>query len=334
MIEKSAENVLVEELLKDDKASSVKLKVVKGTEKGFNRKILSSVPARPGLALAGYFDFLHNRSIQILGKSEISFLNQLEGEKAKKDKLFPLFEHEIPCFIITWNQEPPSILIDLAKEKGVTVFSSSLPTSHLIILLSHYLEDRFAPEITLHASMLDVYGVGVLITGKSGVGKSECALELIARGHRLVADDIVEVKLMSDNTLVGTNAKLVKHHMEIRGLGIINIRDLYGTSSVCEQKQLELIAKLEEWDSNKEYDRLGIDDLATDILGVTIPQVIIPIRPGRTIATIVEVAATNHRLKQMGHHSAKDFTTNLHRLMARFDEEEEEIIRYQVSAVR
>lgn len=322
MTEESSEHVLVEELLKDDKASLMKLKVIKETEKGLSRKILSSVPARPGLALAGYFDFLHNRSIQVLGKSEIAFLNHLEGKRAKKDRLSPLFEHGIPCFIITWDQEAPSILIDLAKEKGVAILSSSLPTSHLIILLSHYLEDRFAPEITLHASMLDVYGVGVLISGKSGIGKSECALELIERGHRLVADDIVEIKLMSDNTLVGTNAKFVKHHMEIRGLGIINIRDLYGTSSVCEQNQLELITKLEEWDSNKEYDRLGIDDLSIDILGVTIPQVIIPIRPGRTIATIIEVAATNHRLKQMGHHSAKDFTTNLHRLMARFNEEE------------
>ena len=322
MTEEPSENVLVAELLKDNKTSLMKLKVVKGTEKGVSRPILSSVPARPGLALAGYFDFLHNRSIQILGKSEIAFLNHLEEEKEKKKVLSPLFKDEIPCFIITWNQEAPSILIDLAKEKEVTIFSSPLPTSHLIILLSHYLEDRFAPEIVLHASMLDVSGVGVLITGKSGIGKSECALELIERGHRLVADDIVEVKLMSGNTLVGTNAKLVKHHMEIRGLGIINIRDLYGTSSVCEQKQIELTAKLEEWDPNKEYDRLGIDDLTTDILGVTIPQVVIPIRPGRTITTIVEVAATNHRLKQMGHHSAKDFTTNLHRLMARFNEEE------------
>ncbi|MDI6792963.1 MAG: HPr(Ser) kinase/phosphatase [bacterium] len=287
----------------------LRLEVAAGGSKiGLKKRVSATSINRPGLALTGYMEHFTYRKIQVLGKLEISYLNNLTPAQ-RLENLNRLFEHEIPCFIVTWNQGIPPELVALAETQQIPILKTSLRTVMLITQLTLYLEDKFAAETTIHASLVDVFGMGVLMLGRSGAGKSECALELLERGHRLIADDIVEIKRVG-NKLLGKGAELIKYHMEIRGLGIINIKELFGVSAICDTKELELVVNLEEW-RQEEYDRLGLEEKAYTLLGVKLPYLIIPVKPGRNIAIITEVGVMNQRLKYMGYHPAEKFNQRL-----------------------
>lgn len=301
-------NLLVEEFYLEEK-QRLSLELVTGRE-GLSRKITVPDINRPGLALAGYFDYFAFERIQVLGRTELSFLKGLGKEKA--EEIFKkLLEWDVCCFIITQGMEPPEELLDAIEGKGVPVFKSMMSTTKLIADLTIYLEDKLAPETSLHGTLVDVYGIGALILGKSGIGKSECALDLVERGHRLVADDLVDIKRTAERILMGSGPELIRHHMEIRGLGIINIKNLFGIGAIRDRKRVELVITIEEWDETKEYDRLGLDELTYSILDIDLPRIIIPVRPGRNLSIIIEVAAMNQRLKKSGHHTAKEFNKTL-----------------------
>jgi len=304
--------VSVEEILKDN-TYDLKLSFVAG-EKGLKRKVTITDVNRPQLALAGYWNYFAYKRIQVFGKTEMSYLRKL-GSSERIKILSRMFGYKIPCLIITRRQKIPQELKDLAERDGISLLRSPLPTTLFISRLSHYLEGRVAPTTSIHAGLVDVYGVGILLLGESGIGKSECALELLERGHRVVADDVVDIKKTSDNKLIGTASELIRHHMEVRGLGVISIENLFGVSSICDSKEIDLVISLEEWNENKEYDRLGLEDLEFTILDVKLPKVSIPVRPGRNIAVIVEIAAMNYRLKKRGYHSAKELNKRLLRWM-------------------
>ncbi len=301
-------NLLVEEFYLEEK-KKLSLELVAGRE-GLTRKITVPDINRPGLALAGYFDYFAFERIQVLGRTELSFLKGLGSQQTRAifDKLL---QWEVCCFIITQGMEPPEELLQASEGKDVPIFKSLMPTTKLIADLTIYLEDKLAPETSLHGTLVDVYGIGVLILGKSGIGKSECALDLVERGHRLVADDLVDIKRTAERILMGSGPELIRHHMEIRGLGIINIKNLFGIGAIRDRKRVELVTTIEEWDETKEYDRLGLDELTYSILDIDLPRIIIPVRPGRNLSIIIEVAAMNQRLKKSGYHTAKEFNKTL-----------------------
>ena len=288
------------------------------SENGLKRKISANLIHRPGLALAGFTDrFAYNRP-QILGETELAFLSSLEaGERAKV--IENIFTFEMPCLIITKGKFPPKELIEIAEHHHTSVFQTRLSTAELTNRLTLYLDSIFAPSITLHGTLVDVYGVGLFYTGKSGIGKSECALDLVERGHRLVADDIVKVIRKTSDVIVGTGSEFLGHHMEIRGVGIIDIERLFGIRAIRIQKRLEVEVRLVWWEEEAEYERLGIEDRFTRILGVEIPTVTIPVSPGKNITVISEVIAMNHMLKVYGQHPAERFskrlTEEIHRKM-------------------
>lgn len=298
----------------EDQQTELKFEIISGKE-GLNNEIVSHDINRPGLALAGYVDFFGSKRIQVLGKGEISYLKNLSRAERKKI-LEQMFKYEISCFIVTWEQQIPRELIEYTKRYKVPLLRSPLPTGILTALLTFYLERMFAPEISIHGDLVEVHGIGVILLGESGIGKSECALELVERGQRLVADDIVKIRRVGAGILIGSPSEKIGHHMEIRGLGIIDIREIFGVGAVSPQAKIELAVNLEEWNPKKEYERLGIEEKSIDILGVQLPQVLIPLQPGRNIAVIVEVAAMNQRLKATGKFSAKEFDEKLrNRLM-------------------
>ena len=301
-------NLRVEEFYVEQK-EKLSLELVMGHD-GLQRKITVPDINRPGLALAGYFDYFAFERIQVLGRTELSYLQGLEQEKVRQ--IFQkLLEWDVCCFVITQGLEPPEELLRAVEGKIVAVFKSQMPTTKLIADLTIYLEDKLAPETSMHGTLVDVYGIGVLILGKSGIGKSECALDLVERGHRLVADDLVDIKRTADRILMGSGPELIRHHMEIRGLGIINIKNLFGIGAIRDRKRVELVINIEEWDENKEYDRLGLDELTYTILDIEIPRIIIPVRPGRNLSIIIEVASMNQRLKKSGFHTAREFNKTL-----------------------
>lgn len=298
----------IKELLKDNEYG-LGLALIAG-ERGLNNPITSPRIQKPGLALAGYTDHFHPGRIQVLGNTEISYLNNIDKQKGIHT-VKTLCDFKITSFIITTGLVPPPYFLDAVEEAGIPTLNTPLNTSTFISLISKFLEEHLLPTTHMHGVLIDVLGVGMLLTGKSGVGKSECALDLVIRGHRLVADDMVYIKKKMPASLVGQSVESIQHLMEIRGLGIINIKDLYGVSSIREKKIIDIMLELKEWDSEQEYDRLGIDDSKTDILGVEIPHIIIPVRPGRNLGSIVEVAARNFLLKGMGYNSALDFNDRL-----------------------
>ncbi len=277
---------------------------------GLDKEIEVADVNRPGLTLSGFYDFFAGDRIQIFGKGENAYLNSLDMKQIEKS-LESFFEYDVFCCVFTHNVCPPKILVDLARKKSVPVMVTQLNTTQFISQVTHIIEEAQAPVVSIHGTFADVYGFGCLIMGKSGVGKSETALELIERGHRLVADDIVEIKRIEDSVLVGQGSPIIRHHIEIRGLGIINVREVFGIRSVRNSKRIEIIVTLEEWDSNKSYDRLGIDEQHFSILGIDVPHIVIPVRPGRNIPVIVETAALNQRLKKMGIHSARELDKKL-----------------------
>ena len=298
----------IQEIL-SDKEYGLGLTLI-GGERGLANRVSSSRIQKPGLALAGYTEHLHPDRIQVLGNTEVSYLEQIDPGFAT-ETITALCSFPISCFIITKGLKPPPVLLDGAVKAGIPVLSSHHQSSTFISLITKFLEESLLPTTHLHAVLVDVMGVGVLLTGKSGIGKSECALDLIIRGHRLVADDMVFIKKKMPAALVGQAEEAILHLMEIRGLGIINIKDLYGVSSIRDKKIIDMMLELVEWDSDHDYDRLGVDDKTTTILGIDIPHISIPVRPGRNLGSIIEVAARNFLLKGMGYHSARDFQERL-----------------------
>jgi HPr kinase/phosphorylase len=303
----------IEDLLRDEEYG-LDLKLVAGAS-GISHKLYSSRIQKPGLALTGYTEHLHPDRVQVLGNTEISYLRHLDEHRAIK-YIGKLCNFPIACFIVTKGLDPPGFLKIETEKAGIPLLVSPLQSSTFISLITKFLEERLLPTTHVHGVLVDVLGVGVLLLGKSGIGKSECALDLVIRGHRLVADDIIYIKKKMPAALVGQAGDTIQHHMEIRGLGIINIKDLYGVSSIREKKIIDLVLELIEWDPVQEYDRLGIDDEVHTILGVDLPHLKIPVRPGRNLTSIIEVAARNFLLKGMGYHSAREFHE---KLLARMD---------------
>ena len=265
---------------------------------------------RPGLPLAGFFDYFDPERIQIIGRVESIYLSKLSPEE-RLLRIGQFLEKKPSCVIITRGIEPFSELVELAKEYNVPILRTSMQTSTFISSIISSLNVYLAPRITRHGVLVEVYGEGVLILGDSGIGKSETAIELIKRGHRLIADDAVEISRVSEKTLVGRAPKIIRYYMELRGIGIIDVRRIFGMGAVKETEKIELVIKLEHWVEGKTYDRMGLESEYHEILGIKIPSITVPVRPGRNLAAILEIAAMNFRLKRMGYNTAEEFNKQL-----------------------
>jgi HPr kinase/phosphorylase len=287
----------------------LRLHVIAG-EGGLDKEIPEAEFNRPGLSLAGFYDFFAFDRIQIFGKGETAYIKSFSDDR-QKEIYEKFFSYNILCCIFTHNDNPPRLFIEYAEKKNVPILFTDLPTTRFVSMLTHLISQAHAPMTTKHGTLVDVFGIGVLLMGKSGVGKSETALELVERGHRLVADDLIEIKKIDDLLIMGSGSNLIRHHIEIRGLGILNIKDIYGIRSVRNRKRIEIVVSLEDWDETKTYDRLGIDERTYSILDVEVPLIIVPVRPGRNIPVIVETAALNLRLKKMGVNTAKELDQKL-----------------------
>lgn len=293
--------------------SPVKLKAITG-DIGLENLITDKNLHRPQLALAGYVSLFTFHRVQVFGNTECFYLRDLYKEdrvKAFKN----IIQFPIPCIILTNNNELDPDLIELAKEANIAVFTTEYETTKAHTLLSEYLDDQFAEQVTVHASFVDVYGVGILFVGRSAIGKSEIALDLIERGHRLVADDVVVLTKVRETVLMGTGTNLVQHFMEIRGLGIIDVRQMFGIRAIRFQKRLEIIVELEDWKEDNEYTRTGLDEDPTSIMGVDINTIKLPIFPGKNITVIAEVIALNYLLKTYGYNAAEVFNEKLRDLI-------------------
>lgn len=271
---------------------------------------------RTGLQFAGYFEYFAYERLQIVGKAEYNYFSNMDSD-TREVVLDKFFSYEIPALIVSRNLEVKPDVIEKAKKYGRVVLSSRRNTTRIMNSLSSYLDNKLAPHTTIHGVLVDVYGIGVLIKGESSIGKSETALELIQRGHRLVADDAVEIRKLDDSFLVGQSPELLRHFLEIRGIGIIDVRSLYGVGAVKNSKKIDLVIHLEGWDENKYYDRLGLDKEYEEILGEKVEQLVVPVKPGRNTAMIIEVAAMNFRQKGMGYDAAQEFTKKLSDLIDR-----------------
>ena len=304
----SNERVSIREIVRD-----LDLKVVYMPE---NRDyyVYSQDINRPGLQFAGYFeDFAHER-IQIVGKTEYNYFSYIDEQK-RREVLDKFFSHEIPVLIVSRDLEVKPDVVEFAKKYDRIILSTRRNTTRLINRLSNYLDNKLAPHTTIHGVLVDIYGIGVLIKGESSIGKSETALELIQRGHRLVADDAVEIRKLDDSVLTGQAPELLRHFMEIRGLGIIDVKSLYGVGATKTTKMIDLVIHLEGWDDNKYYDRLGLDREYEQILGVNVEKLVVPVKPGRNTSMVLEVAAMNYRQRGMGYDSAQEFTKKLAQLI-------------------
>ncbi len=292
-----------------DNQKKLKLQLL-NSNAGFEREITTLELNRPGLALTGFLDLFTYDRIQILGNTEIQFLLSLPNEK-KRESIERVFSYEIPCLVVTDNNDVPQELISIATRRQISVFRSKYSTTTFAHLLNDYLNNEFAPKTTVHGTLVDVYGIGVLFTGRSGIGKSEIALDLVERGHRLVADDVVIITKKAEEILMGEGRELAEHHLEIRGLGLIDSRAIFGVRAVRVHKRVEVEVQLVEFDSNVDYDRTGLDEQMTTVLGVEIPLVVLPINPGKNITVIAETIALNQLLKIYGHHTPKEFNKRL-----------------------
>ena len=268
--------------------------------------------SRPGLQLAGYFDHFEPVRLQVMGNVEISYLSKLsQAERAMT--LDRLFSYKFPALILCRDTQPDPECLAMARKHNVTLLRTKEVTSNIISAIISYLTSAMAPRITRHGVLMDILGEGVLLTGESGIGKSEAAMELIKRGHRLVADDAVEIRRISGNTLVGTAPELIRNYIELRGIGIVNVARLFGMGAVRSDKKIDLVVNIVPWNAHEVYDRLGLEDQYMDILGVKVPMYTIPITPGRNLAVIMEVAAINNRQRKMGYNSAVEFTEQINR---------------------
>jgi len=287
------------------------------------REVLVPDVNRPALQLAGFFDHFDLNRVQIIGNVECAYLETLEEEK-RVEIYQKLLEHKVPCIIFSNELQPDESFIEIAQKNDIPVFGTCKKTSSFMGELIRWLNVKLAPCISIHGVLVDVYGVGVLIMGESGIGKSEAALELIKRGHRLVTDDVVEIRKVSDDTLVGSAPDITKHFIELRGIGIVDVKALFGALSVKDTQTIDLVIRLEDWDKDKEYDRLGLEENYTEYLGNKVVCHNIPIRPGRNLAVICETAAINHRQKKMGYNAAKELYTRVQNSLAKRREEDED----------
>ncbi len=269
---------------------------------------------RPALQIVGYFDYFDPDRIQVMGKVELTYLEQFPAEK-RKSLLRPLFERPIPCLVITRGMQVQPEMTELAKEYDITLLRTEETTSEFVSALISYLHVQIAPRKTRHGVLVEVYGEGILILGESGVGKSENAIELLKRGHRLVADDAVEIKRVSSKTLVGSAPDIIRHFVELRGIGIIDVKEIFGIGAVKDTESIDMIIHLEHWKEGKQYDRLGMVDEYTNIMGINVPSLTVPVRPGRNLAIIIEVAAMNNRQKRMGYNAAVELNNRLMKQM-------------------
>lgn len=298
------DKIPVETLIKD-----LKLEVIVEAK---NNKIdiTTSDVNRPGLQFSGFYEHFAYERVQIIGKVETTFIEQLSDE-VLAERADKFFAYPIPCLIVTRDLNIRQELIDAAQKYDRYLLRTKEASTKFINRLINYLDEKLAPQITIHGDLVDVYGIGVLLLGESGIGKSETALELIKRGHRLVADDAVEISKISEDKLQGSSPEIIRHFIEIRGIGILDIKTLYGVGSVRNTMNIDLVIQLEEWDEDKYYDRLGLEDEYIKFLDVKVPKLTIPVRPGRNLAIIVEVAAMNHRQKQMGYNAAHELNKKL-----------------------
>jgi HPr kinase/phosphorylase len=284
------------------------------TQGSLKRTIQASTISSPGLVLAGFTDRFPKGRLQIFGETEIRFLDSLP-EAQRRKSLETFYSLDMPAVIVTKGLKVPAILLELAQENDVPLLRSKLKTGELYRRLQPYLEESFAPTTTMHGSLADVYGVGLLFIGKSGIGKSECVLDLVERGHRLVADDLVYVTQRGIGILIGKPNELQQHHMEIRGIGILDIKALFGIRAIRQQKRIEVVVQLEGWDDRAKYDRTGLDMQTIEVLGVSLPKVVVPLNAGKNITVLSEVIAMNHLLKYSGVDSARLFNERLQNAM-------------------
>jgi HPr kinase/phosphorylase len=291
------------------KAESLQLELLT-PECPLDRVIESPTLSSPGLVLAGFRDRYLRGRLQVLGETEIRFLHSLDLAK-QRETIDAFLQLQIPALFVTKHPDLPAPLRDLAVAHCIPVLRSSLKTADFYRRLQPYLEERFAPAMTAHGSLADVYGVGLLFVGRSGIGKSECVLDLVERGHRLVADDVVLISRRGNDVLIGRGHELQQHHMEIRGIGIVDIRTLFGIRSIRQQKRIEVVVQLVDWDDRAQYDRTGLETEEVEMLGVQLPKVMIPLNAGKNITVISEVVAMNHLLKYSGVHSAQRFNERL-----------------------
>lgn len=283
---------------------------LKSSENGFNRQITVGDAHRPGLALAGFVELFTYDRVQILGNTEMKYLNSLPADK-RESSIDRFIEFEIPLIIVSNANTVPKHLIKVATRRSISVFSTPLTTTTLIHLMSDYLDLKFAPKKSLHGCLLDVYGVGLLVTGKSGIGKSEVALDLVERGHRLVADDVVLVTRTAEDILIGRGREISEHHIELRGVGLVDVKKVFGIRSVRVQKRIEVEVRLHKWDDRENWERTGLDEQTTNILDVPIPLINLPINPGKNMTVICETIAMNELLKIQGYHTAREFNRRL-----------------------
>ena len=293
----------------EDLLDNFNLTLVAG-EDGIHREIASNDIHRPGFEMTGFFEYYPRERIQIIGRTEMNYFLNLSPEE-QADRADRLCTDITPGLVITNWMDIPDVLMQAANDAGVPILKSPRTTNRVIVRITNYLGSQYAPATAVHGVLVDIYGVGVLIMGQSGVGKSETALELVKRGHRLVADDSVEIKQEDYDTLIGNSPPLIEHLLEIRGLGILNVMTLFGAGAVKSYKRISYIVQLELWDDKKQYERLGIEEDSMKIMDVTIPKATVPVRPGRNLAVIIEVAAMNFRLRRMGLNAAEKFSDQL-----------------------
>lgn len=290
-------------------SGALQLKLVAGAE-GMNRKITEGSVNRIGLAITGFLKYFASRRVQIVGNSEIAYIRSLEPEE-RRQRICAVFEHKIPCVIFARDIPVPTFFLEEAERYRIPVFTSPIKTMRLVNSVTICLEEDFAPTTSIHGSMVDIQGVGVVIMGKSGIGKSECVLGLIERGYSLVADDVTRIKCIEGRELMGTASDLTRHYIEVRGIGILNVASIFGASSIRHSKRIDMVVTLKDWEEVENVERIGLDQDFFEILQIKVPHVILPVRSGRDLAGLVEVAALDQKLKSMGHNSAFEFNQNL-----------------------
>jgi len=311
-------SITVEGLLKS-RAETIGLPLeLLGGRDSLQRTISSPHIQKTGLALAGFDAYLQPGRILVFGESEVRYLESLDVAN-RLNVLAAAFSHDIPCVLITGGWEPPLELLAASDRYHVPLLRTGVSTPVSIAKIEYLLDDELAERQVIHGVLMDMLGLGVLITGESGIGKSECALDLVVRGHRLVADDTVEIRRRGETTLIGTCPELTRHHMEIRGLGLINVRDLFGVAAIRNAKRVELVVQLERWDPDRDYERLGLDELRYEILALKVPLIRMPVAPGRSLGVLVEVAARNQLLRTRGLNAARDLATRLEQTLREKD---------------